>query len=144
MKVKSRGIAIIMTLVIGLSLLFSITGCGDDDDPLGLATLELTSSNSIHYARQGSIHWVGVRCQPEDYGPDKPVYVWNISYNGSFVEEIVHDTKPPDTSDTSGESNIVDDDLWMRGQENRVGNAVPCKQDTRQVRPDPYLSPAVK
>ena len=56
MKVKSRAIAIIMTLIIGLSLLFSITGCGDDDDPLGLATLELTSSNSINYARQGSIN----------------------------------------------------------------------------------------
>ena len=112
MRATSRVIAVILVLVVSLSLVFTVTGCGGDDDPLGLSILTLSGGNPTHYELPGTKSWVYVVCEPESERPKKPVYVWNISHNGGFIEEIVHDSEPPtatDTTDTAYSS--FDDDL---------------------------------
>ncbi len=110
MTIKSRVTAAILALIIGLTLLFSPAGCGDDDDILGLATLELVSyRGSTHYGLVGANTWVYVVCTPESERPAKPVYVWTISFNGNFIEEVVHDSEPKTETATADQYQTDDD-----------------------------------
>ena len=111
MNTNTKWVSIFLIMIICLTA-FSITGCGDDDDPLGLGILKLSGGNPTHYEIPGTKSWIFVVCEPETERPKKPVYVWTISHNGEFIEEIMHDSEPATatkTTDTAYSS--FDDDL---------------------------------
>ena len=120
---KYRAISLFITLITCLSIVFSMAGCGDDDDDiLGLdpaPQFQLTSDKGPeHYVYPGEVPWLYVICTPEMYRPEKPVYVWRISFNQNQIEEIVHDSEPevekPEASRNSLYSWPNSDDLFYK------------------------------
>jgi hypothetical protein len=112
----SRIISAILFITICLMLLLSIAGCDDDGGIAGFHPdpVQLTSySGPDHYVIPGTKTWVYVVCEPEVNRPEKPVYVWRISFNGNLLEEIVHDSEPKDEKKQDDDSYNYgsDDDL---------------------------------
>jgi hypothetical protein len=93
MIAKSRATAIIMTLIICLSLGFSMTGCKGTEDLLTLNPdqVKLTSNfETEQFIHPGTDIYLSVHCENTANLPEKPIYVWTILYNQTQIEEITH------------------------------------------------------
>ena len=84
--------AIVSCLATGLV----VCGCKNEayiEDTLqNLSPLSIDSYTSNYYVLPGETIEIGTVCKPVLMGPDKPVFVWKLSYNGNLIDEIVHDS----------------------------------------------------
>jgi hypothetical protein len=94
MITKSHVISIILILILSLSLMFSITGCQGDTEPLEDKTDQVkfrVSADKEIYIYPGDTLIFTIWSEKTNYMPGNPVYVWTVFYEGSITEEIIHE-----------------------------------------------------
>lgn len=91
-----------------------VSGCNDrsniEDTLKTLSPLSINTYTLDSYVIPGSTAQIDSVCEPVLMGPDKPVFVWRISRDGNFIEEIIHDADTRKFSSSSDNSTVYRSD----------------------------------
>ena len=100
MSFKSRLMIWMVIICLFSAFVISIGGCGNKPRNIwtDLSPLSINTYTQREHAIYGESITVSAVCEPELMGPDKPVFIWEISHNGKSISEIVHNTKPQEKS----------------------------------------------
>ncbi|MBN2075532.1 MAG: PKD domain-containing protein [Dehalococcoidales bacterium] len=107
-------------VILFFSMISLMVGCGNKggdsitDQILLLPVQLVASTETTHYEIPGQTVRMGVYCISAAERPDKPVYVWDISLDGVFIESIVQDSEKSTAPETEPEEELPEM-FWPNG-----------------------------